>query len=162
MNNLIRFLVSAIVPGSLVPVGFWLSNDIFMEHTRVTELIFLLVAGILVALAHVVFLALPISLLIDDGKLQSLKWCLFGGVLVAIAPTALFNFYGATIGNSDYFAYWSNGELRELFVDGKTTVAFWVDFLINVLKIGVFGGIGGFTFWQFSRFRKVSAPHQQF
>lgn len=102
---------------------------------------FLLVYGIglVIALMHLLFLALPAYLILSRRWPLRWHWAALAGFLVAAVPSGLIALSATT---GDYSA---GGAI--LVEDGRQTAAGWLNLLITQTGLGILGAAGGIAFW---------------
>lgn len=95
----------------------------------------------IVALLHAVILGLPAYLFLRKKNLVRRRTSIWCGFVIGCLPTALITFPHTSPGEG----FISNGV--KIVVNGVTTPAGWMEYILGVLQFGVCGMVGAFAAW---------------
>lgn len=94
-----------------------------------------------VALAHAFLLGLPLFMFLRAVRRVGVLSCVAGGFLVAAIPAAVFGLSGMLGLQSA-----STGGVATV-INGMPTLAGWMEYATGVGVMGLYGALGGLTFW---------------
>lgn len=128
LRHFLAFLAAAVVAAAVPAIGSW-SLGVF-------------VYAFLVALVHVLVLAMPIYLFLRVRTRPTLPRILAGSFLIGALPILLLVF---AFPMSEGSNAWSGGV--QTIRDGVRTWQGWLELLTGVGWFGLFGAFGGLAFW---------------